>query len=204
MCFCILLFVFAGYTDEVEYHAIDIEHPYLGEPPRPLMITKIVKYRNAGEHGERYKYWPMIYERYSVREGRENIVGSDDQWDEYYDAFPTLDRKGYILVRKWRNPEWSQLLEIKLDRKVLRNPKGESIFWSKDGKYLVTAITSPFGGTEFALYFYDFGKKGNKVELESELLFGDWDSLQSYIKEHLINAEDNEDVRLIIKQKERK
>ena len=203
--FTILFSVLATYADEVEYHTIEIQHPRLGKSPQPLVITETMKYCNMGEHGERYKYWPMVYDRYSVTEGKESIIGSDDQWNEYYDAFPTLDRRNYILVRRWGNPEWSRLLEIKLGRKVLKNPEGEKIFWSNDGKYLVTAIMpSAFSEHAPALYLYDFGKKGNKVELDSECLFDDTESLQLYIKEHLVCAEDNEDVKLIIKREKSK
>lgn len=199
-----LLITSVAYADEITFYQIEIEHPGLGELPKPLIITITERYRKSGEYISRYKYWPMIYDRFSVIEGKEHIVGSDDQWDEYYDAFPTLDKKGYILVRKWRSPEWSRLVEIEFDRRILINPRGEKIFWSKDGKYLVTAtLPSPFYEAELALYFYDF-EKGKQMKLVNEIKFNKPDKLKFYIKENLISAEDRKDVRLIIIQKEKK
>ena len=172
-----------------------ITHPRLTNPPTPLVVQQRYRFDHSpADEIERHKYWPLMYEIYSVQGDEEIPAELGAARYEIYDAFPSFDRSTVILIRRLRNEGFDFIQEIDpYDRcgRGVQDVKGAQPYWTKDGRYLVTVMyATPETGNQGGMYFYDL----NQCRLVKEVPYTDHDRLRRAIEEELVPAESKEDV----------
>lgn len=211
---CIFLFLIIiqiAYANDLIFYQIEITRPEFGENPKPLIITVTRQLHHEKiPWVTKERYWPMLFGKTAVdKDGKEYTIEHAAAWADYHDAFPTLDKKGYVLVRRKYYSDYTLLLEICIEtpRGHLRihNIKGEEIFWSRDGNYLVIAsMSSLFYEKELTVYFYELSNAKKPGYISDEIKFSSPEELHDYIEKNLIRSEEYEkkDFILTVIQKE--
>ena len=173
------------YGNSIVGYNVEITHPVLRIPPKPLVIKEIIKWHHGKKETYVSEYYPMMFIQKLYSGGKEGLYGKSD-WRLFYDAFVLPDSNSYILVKVKTGYEALEIFTIELMRKGssrwrIRNPGCTEIFWSKDNKYFVSGDASPWTDHPI-LTFYD-AETGKRIR---KMQFNFWDDYQKYCEKNLI------------------
>ena len=142
-----------------------IKHPVTSdETPKPL----VVEYQTLNGiqiEKRRIECYPMVFKQYIYQNGKPTVNDKNNRAN-YYDACELPDKKGFILYGKpvtaTGETELNQLelWDLTRDSSQQLEPHGASIYFSKDGKFIITVNANIVDANrpemkEYTLYYYD-------------------------------------------------
>jgi len=74
------------YGNSIVGYKVEITHPVLRIPPKPLVIKEIIKWHHGRKETYVSEYYPMMFIQKLYSGGKEGLYGKSD-WRLFYDAF---------------------------------------------------------------------------------------------------------------------
>lgn len=183
-------------SDSIISYRVEIEHPQI-DSLSPLVIKEYFLWNGSRPEVEIKRYWPLIVERCSTMGNGEMTCQSslEGGFVEQYDAFHTIDKNGYILIRRKISLDCKEIKDVKIVHYKKRHDQygykeyriptenliGSSLYWTRDGKYIVSSNDGEEAIEKVYLKFIEV----ETGRFSGEKEFTDFDDFYEYEKQDL-------------------